>query len=126
VLCAGTIESAKIALQSNLADPNNKIGKGLTDHTIMYRHFIIPPAYWTDNGVTVAGAESAKFVIADPAASLQQHAFDIVLELGAPFNQAVMSTPIIWSTTRTFQPVGCSARSSFSSTPRSKTAIPLR
>jgi choline dehydrogenase-like flavoprotein len=87
VLCAGTIESAKIALQSNLADPNNKIGKGLTDHTIMYRHFIIPPAYWTDNGVTVAGAESAKFVITDPAASLQHHAFDIVLELGAPFNQ---------------------------------------
>jgi hypothetical protein len=39
VLSAGTIESAKIALQSDLADPNQLIGRGLTDHTIRYRHF---------------------------------------------------------------------------------------
>jgi hypothetical protein len=87
VLCAGTIESAKIALQSGLEDPNEKIGKGITDHTIMYRHFVIPPRYWTTKGVPLPRSESAKFVIKHPAAAVNQHSFDIVLELGAQFNQ---------------------------------------
>ncbi|KAL2817698.1 hypothetical protein BDW59DRAFT_165854 [Aspergillus cavernicola] len=87
VLCAGTIESAKIALQSNLADPNRKIGKGITDHTIMYRHFTIPSAYWNRRGVASPGGESAKFLITHPAAADDLHSFDIVLELGSQFNQ---------------------------------------
>ncbi|MDQ4025185.1 MAG: GMC family oxidoreductase N-terminal domain-containing protein, partial [Actinomycetota bacterium] len=41
VLCAGTIESAKIALMSGLGDPNGKIGAGLTDHLIRYMHFAV-------------------------------------------------------------------------------------
>jgi hypothetical protein len=38
VLCAGSIESARIALRSNLTDPNQRIGKGLTDHPAYFSH----------------------------------------------------------------------------------------
>ncbi|MCC3328269.1 GMC oxidoreductase [Nocardia abscessus] len=38
VLCAGSIESPRIALQSNLQDPNKKIGRGLTDHPAYFSH----------------------------------------------------------------------------------------
>src|ERR1700688_2235928 len=34
VLCGGTVESAKIALQSGLTEPTGKVGKSLIDHTI--------------------------------------------------------------------------------------------
>lgn len=40
VLSAGTLESAKFALNSGI--PNDKIGKGIVDHAIYYRHFVIP------------------------------------------------------------------------------------
>jgi choline dehydrogenase-like flavoprotein len=84
VLSAGTIESAKIALQSGLADPNGKIGRGMTDHTIRYRHFTLPPG---------AGQsslnDSAKVVLRHQQGSAGQHAVDIVVELGAAFNQGL-------------------------------------
>jgi choline dehydrogenase-like flavoprotein len=82
VLSAGTIESAKIALQSGLRDPNGLIGKGITDHMIRYRHFVVPPGH--PNASTT---DSAKLVLQHPAATVDQHAFDIVVELGAEFNQ---------------------------------------
>lgn len=82
VLCAATIDSAKIALQSNLSDPNGKIGKGITDHTIMFCHFVIP-----DRGVASPGKESAKFLITNSAATEGLHDIDIVVELSAQFNQ---------------------------------------
>ncbi|WP_415854153.1 GMC oxidoreductase [Sinomonas sp. G460-2] len=82
VLAAGTIESAKIALQSQLHDPNGKIGRGLTDHTIRYRHFTLPPG----SELTSPG-DSAKILLRHPQAAPGQHAFDIVVELGSEFNQ---------------------------------------
>jgi len=82
VLAAGTLESAKIALQSGLADPNGKIGRGLTDHTIRYRHFTLAP----DSPFASATA-SAKVLLTHPDANRGQHAFDVVVELGAEFNQ---------------------------------------
>ncbi|MFD1212985.1 GMC oxidoreductase [Arthrobacter sp. GCM10027362] len=82
VLAAGTLESAKIALQSGLADPNEKIGRGLTDHTIRYRHFTLPP-----DSPFASTTASAKVLLAHPDANRLQHAFDIVVELGAEFNQ---------------------------------------
>lgn len=82
VLAAGTIESAKIAIQSNLNDPAGKIGKGITDHTIRYRHFTLPP------GASQASTtDSAKVLLRHPTASAGSHSFDIVVELGADFNQ---------------------------------------
>ncbi|MGW7522987.1 GMC oxidoreductase [Streptomyces sp. NPDC054783] len=82
VLAAGTIESAKIALQSRLTDRNQKIGQGLTDHTIRYRHFTLSP-----NGLLSSTTDSAKVLLRHPAAQPGSHAFDIVIELGADFNQ---------------------------------------
>jgi len=81
-LSAGTIESAKIALQSGLSDPNAKIGKGITDHMIRYRHFVVPPGH--PNASTT---DSAKLLLQNPAATVDQHAFDIIVELGAELNQ---------------------------------------
>ncbi|PIE76306.1 hypothetical protein CSA17_02945, partial [bacterium DOLJORAL78_65_58] len=82
VLAAGTIESAKISLQSGLADPNGKVGKGITDHTIRYRHFTLPPG-----AAQASTTDSAKVLLQHPGATPDQHAFDIVVELGADFNQ---------------------------------------
>ena len=43
VLAAGSIESPKIFRQSNLADPSNKAGRGLTDHPYVFSsNYIIP------------------------------------------------------------------------------------
>jgi hypothetical protein len=82
VLCGGTIEWAKIALQSDLNDPANLIGKGITDHMIRYRHFTIPPA-----GPDSSTTDSAKVVLQHQAATAEEHAFDIVVELGTELNQ---------------------------------------
>ncbi|MBV9143251.1 MAG: GMC family oxidoreductase [Pseudonocardiales bacterium] len=89
VLCAGTIESAKIALQSGLRDPAGKIGKGITDHMIRYRHFVVPPGH--PNASTT---DSAKLLLQHPAATVDQHAFDIVVELGAQLNQGRYIDPV--------------------------------
>ncbi|MEU9479908.1 GMC oxidoreductase [Streptomyces sp. NPDC048191] len=82
VLAAGTMESAKIALQSQLTDDNRKIGRGLTDHTIRYRAFTLPPDGWLSSTT-----DSAKLLLRRPDADPGNHAFDIVVELGADFNQ---------------------------------------
>src|SRR6516162_4956465 len=65
VLSAGTIESAKIALQSGLTDPNGLVGKGITDHMIRYRHFVVPPGH--PNASTT---DSAKLLLQNPAATV--------------------------------------------------------
>jgi hypothetical protein len=82
VLSAGSIESPKIALQSKLADPNGLIGRGLTDHTIRFRHFTLPP-----NSLYSSDTESAKVLLQHPDAGPDRHAFDVVVEFGADFNQ---------------------------------------
>jgi GMC oxidoreductase len=82
VLCAGTIETAKIALQSQFLDPNGKIGRGITDHTIRYRHFTLAP-----HSPHASTTDSAKVVLRHPDATAHRHAFDVVVELGADFNQ---------------------------------------
>lgn len=40
VLCCGCVESPRLAIQSGLVDPNNKMGHGLTDHAAYsYPHY---------------------------------------------------------------------------------------
>ncbi|MEO1619588.1 MAG: GMC oxidoreductase, partial [Cyanobacteria bacterium J06632_3] len=84
VLSAGTIESAKIAMLSNLTDTANKIGVGVTDHPIFFTHFAIPvgsPLYSAlDNSKIVFQHKDAN---TNPGA----HPYNVVLELGADFNQ---------------------------------------
>ena len=51
---------------------------GITDHTIRYRHFTLPP------GSPLASAtQSAKVLLRHPQASLADHPYAIVVELGA-------------------------------------------
>ena len=81
-LAAGTIESAKIALLSGLQDPNGKIGVGLTDHPIFFTHFAIPadsPFYET--------LTNSKVLSQHRSAATGAHPYNMILELGADFNQ---------------------------------------
>jgi hypothetical protein len=82
VLSAGTIESTKIAQLSGLLDPNGKIGVGITDHPIYFTHFAVPA-----NSPFFSAIDSSKILSQHKAISANQHAFNMVLELGADFNQ---------------------------------------
>ncbi|MEZ5091118.1 MAG: hypothetical protein R2719_16250, partial [Micropruina sp.] len=88
VLSAGTIESAKIALQSGLDDPAGLIGKGITDHTIRYRHFTLPPG-----SPLASDTQSAKVLLRHPGATASDHPYAVVVELGAGFNQGRFVNP---------------------------------
>ena len=88
VLSAGTIESAKIALQSGLDDPAGLIGKGITDHTIRYRHFTLPPG-----SPLGSDTQSAKVLLRHPGANASDHPYAVVVELGAGFNQGRFVNP---------------------------------
>jgi choline dehydrogenase-like flavoprotein len=82
ILCAGTVESAKLALMSQIQDPSGKIGAGITDHPIFFTHFAIPPgtAHYDTTGCS-------KILSQHKQASANQHPYNMVLELGADFNQ---------------------------------------
>lgn len=82
VLAAGTIESAKIAKLSGLADPNGQIGMGITDHPIFFTHFMIPqgaPHHSTDS--------QSKTLSRHKRATRNAHPYNMVIELGADLNQ---------------------------------------
>src|SRR5215211_4811205 len=82
VLSAGTIESAKIALQSGLADPAGLIGKGFTDHPIWFTHFSLPAG-----SPFASDRASAKVWSRHRDTTVDNHPYNVVLELGADFNQ---------------------------------------
>jgi choline dehydrogenase-like flavoprotein len=84
VLCAGTIESAKLALLSQLNNSSGKIGVGITDHPIFFTHFAVP------NGSRFYSAlDNSKVLLQhkDANAAPAAHPYNVVLELGADFNQ---------------------------------------
>jgi hypothetical protein len=83
VLCAGTIESAKIALQSDLADPAGLVGKGITDHPIWFTHFSLPAGSpWAANQVSAQVWSRHRDTSVD-----RHHSYNVVVEFGADFNQ---------------------------------------
>ena len=83
VLAAGTIESPKIALLSDLTDPSGLIGRGITDHTILFRHFTLPPG-----SAQASQKDSAKVVLRHPEASPpDSYPFAVVVEFGGDHNQ---------------------------------------
>jgi len=86
VLSAGTLESAKIVLNSGLADPSGLAGQGITDHEIRYVHFTLPPHSPHTSSTSDPNFQSAR-LIAEPASADPDHPFLIGLELGAEFNQ---------------------------------------
>ncbi len=84
VLSAGTVESAKLAMLSDLNNAANKIGVGMTDHPIFFTHFAIPvgsPFY--------SALDNSKVIFQHKAANSapNSHPYNVVLELGADFNQ---------------------------------------
>jgi len=82
VLAAGTVESAKIAQLSQLQDTNNKIGIGITDHPIYFTHFAIP-----DTSPFYSPRDNSKILAQHTQSQVNNHAYNVVLELGADFNQ---------------------------------------
>lgn len=83
VLAAGSLESPKIALNSNLIDPNNKIGVGLTDHPAYFSaEYIIP------DGSPFGGPDKhAKVFMSKRDAAISDH----------PFNIEILINPVYWN-----------------------------
>jgi choline dehydrogenase-like flavoprotein len=90
VLAAGTIESAKIAALSGLNDPNNLLGVGITDHPIFFLHFALPAA-----SPHYSPTSASKLLLQHKDATLTAHPYNVVLELGADFNQGRYLDPDI-------------------------------
>lgn len=87
VLCAGTIESAKIALNSGLGDQSPLIGAGITDHQVLYVHFTLPPGSPHAGSTASSNFQSARLTAEHSTADADNYPFLIGLELGAEFNQ---------------------------------------
>jgi choline dehydrogenase-like flavoprotein len=81
VLAAGTVESATLALASELADPDDLVGRGITDHPVWFAHFGLPPTS------PFAGGGSAKTWSWPLDAGSAAGQYNLVLEIGSDFNQ---------------------------------------
>jgi hypothetical protein len=90
VLAAGSQESAKLAINSNL-QPSRMIGKGMTDHPVLYTHFGLP----TDHPMFRAG-QAAKIVLQDRSSSHEHRPFNMLLELGADLNHGRFVNPSVF------------------------------
>lgn len=85
VLAAGSQESAKLAINSNL-EPKSVIGRGFSDHPVFYTHFGISkdnPLYREDS--------AAKFVVQAVNSTSEINPFNILIELGADLNHGRFS-----------------------------------
>ena len=90
VLAAGCVESCKPAKLSGLADPNALVGKGITDHPIFFTHFSVPVGRPHHSSVA-----SSKVLSRHKQATAAAHPYNVVLELGADFNQGRFLDPEI-------------------------------
>lgn len=97
VLAAGTVESAKLAKISNLADPNGKIGAGISDHPIFFSHFAVPAgsAYFDLGGSAKLLLRHANAGFGADFPHVDAHRFNCIVELGADFNQGRFIDPDI-------------------------------
>lgn len=85
VLCAGTIESARLVHYNGLAPTEALIGSYMTDHPIHFTHFSIPkesPLYDQYGSVKTLSQPKER-----PVPDGLSAEFNILLELGADFNQ---------------------------------------
>ena len=102
VLSAGTVESAKLAQLSNLNNPNNKVGVGISDHPIFFTHFALDSSspYFDQNAAAklMLRHQEAGFLSgggSGVAPFEDLHRYNIILELGADFNQGRFIDPDI-------------------------------
>ena len=73
VLAAGSLESPRIALRSNLPDPNNKVGRGLTDHPAFFSRDYELPVDSEFGGLD----DHAKILMTHKEASLSSHGYNV-------------------------------------------------
>jgi choline dehydrogenase-like flavoprotein len=97
VMACGSIESAKLALNSGLADPNGKIGIGLTDHPEYFYtiHHELPTSGilgWLGDPLG-----HAKLQIRPNAADGDQHAYNIEVLINAKFWDARHADDNLWT-----------------------------
>jgi choline dehydrogenase-like flavoprotein len=102
VLSAGTVESAKLAQLSGLTNANGKIGTGITDHPIFFTHFALEHSsrYFDLNAAAkiMLRHQRAGFAIdggLGTAPFENRHRYNMILELGADFNQGRFIDPDI-------------------------------
>lgn len=82
VLAAGSLESPRIALNSQLQNPNQKIGRGLTDHPAFFSaQYNIP-----DDNALAGSDHHAKVFMSSKPASINNH----------PFNVEILINPAFW------------------------------
>jgi len=102
VLSGGTVESAKLAQVSGLNDANAKIGVGISDHPVFYTHFAVQPSssYFDLNAAAkiMLRHQDAGFLPGGGAGTAPfegLHRYNVILELGADFNQGRFIDPDI-------------------------------
>ena len=71
---------------------NEFVGRGMTDYPIWYRHFVNPPERLQALDMPSTRPPrneptSTKLLIRHKSATMEQHSFDIIVELGAQCNQ---------------------------------------
>ena len=84
VLACGCFESARLAKRSNIG--NGLVGQGVTDHPIAFIHFSIPPEspYYDRFGSVKVVSQPIEL---RPGEAGARDPFNILIELGADFNQ---------------------------------------
>lgn len=84
VLACGCFESARLAKRSNIG--NGLVGQGVTDHPIAFAHFSIPPEspYYDRFGSVKVVSQPIE---PRPGEDRIRDPFNVLIELGADFNQ---------------------------------------
>jgi choline dehydrogenase-like flavoprotein len=84
VLACGCLESARLAKRSGLG--NDLVGQGVTDHPIAFTHFAIPPTspYYDRFGSVKVLSQPVE---PRPEEARSRDPFNVLIELGADFNQ---------------------------------------
>lgn len=84
VLACGCLESARLAKRSDIG--NGLVGQGVTDHPIAYTHFTIPPTspFYDRYGTIKIVSQPTE---PRPGQTRVRDPFNVLIELGADFNQ---------------------------------------
>lgn len=93
VLSAGTVESARIIEASPVQLPGAGVGVGLTEHTMVFKHFQIPPSTVPD------GSTGSAQVLSTPPSRDSPDQWNLLLELGSDLALG-RSYPLPWSDTK--------------------------
>ncbi|HBJ36208.1 MAG TPA: GMC family oxidoreductase [Planctomycetaceae bacterium] len=96
VLACGSVESPRLAMASNLHDPNGKIGKGFTDHpAYFYKKLHALPS--TGSLAWLGDSRGhAKVMLRHRNASASSHPYNIELLIGAKFWDARHADDDLW------------------------------